>query len=51
MTFGQWGSLPPSLLAALFGVAVVAGCIDAIAGGGGLLCWAHRLIRAGIGLF
>jgi uncharacterized membrane protein YfcA len=38
MSFGHWGSLPPSLLAVLFGVAMLAGCIDAIAGGGGLLC-------------
>lgn len=38
MNFGQWGSLPPSLLATLFGLAAIAGCIDAIAGGGGLLC-------------
>lgn len=29
--------LGPAVLAALFGVALVAGCIDAIAGGGGLL--------------
>jgi len=38
MSFGIWGDLPPITLAALFGVALVAGCIDAIAGGGGLLC-------------
>ncbi len=38
MIFGFWGSLPLETLAALFGVAAVAGCIDAIAGGGGLLC-------------
>ena len=38
MTLGDWGSLPLGTLAALFAVAAVAGCIDAIAGGGGLLC-------------
>jgi len=38
MNFGIWGALTPATLAALFCVAVVAGCIDAIAGGGGLLC-------------
>jgi uncharacterized membrane protein YfcA len=38
MNFGLWGSLPPGVLAALFCVAAVAGCVDAIAGGGGLLC-------------
>jgi uncharacterized membrane protein YfcA len=47
MNFGLWGSLPPSLLAALFGVAAVAGCIDAIAGGGGLLC-VPTLLWAGL---
>jgi uncharacterized membrane protein YfcA len=47
MNFGLWGSLPPSLLAALFGVAVLAGCIDAIAGGGGLLC-VPSLLWAGL---
>jgi uncharacterized membrane protein YfcA len=38
MNFGIWGTLPPATLAALFCVAMLAGCIDAIAGGGGLLC-------------
>lgn len=38
MNFGLWGSLSPATLAALFCVAALAGCIDAIAGGGGLLC-------------
>ncbi len=45
--FGQWGDLSPLSLAALFGVAIVAGCIDAIAGGGGLLC-VPALLSAGL---
>ena len=38
MSLGIWGTLPFDVLAALFGVAITAGSIDAIAGGGGLLC-------------
>lgn len=47
MSFGQWGDLPPVTLAALAAVALVAGCIDAIAGGGGLLC-VPALLWAGL---
>ena len=38
MSLGIWGTLPLETLAALFGVAIAAGSIDAMAGGGGLLC-------------
>ena len=47
MSFGLWGDLPLITLAALFAVALTAGCIDAIAGGGGLLC-VPALLWAGL---
>jgi uncharacterized membrane protein YfcA len=37
MSLGIWGALPLGSLALLFLAALVAGCIDAIAGGGGLI--------------
>jgi uncharacterized membrane protein YfcA len=47
LNLGIWGALPPTLLAILFAVSVVAGGIDAIAGGGGLLCL-PALLSAGL---
>ena len=47
MSLGIWGALPLGSLALLFLVALVAGCIDAIAGGGGLLC-VPSLLWAGL---
>jgi uncharacterized membrane protein YfcA len=44
---GIWGAFPTTTLAALFAIAVIAGCIDAIAGGGGLLCL-PALLSAGL---
>ncbi len=45
--FGIWGSLPWLTLGGLFAVAVVAGFIDSVAGGGGLLC-VPALLAAGL---
>lgn len=47
MSFGLWGDLPALTLATLFGVAILAGFIDAVAGGGGLLT-VPALLSAGL---
>ena len=47
MMLGVWGDFSWGSLASLFAVAVTAGCIDAIAGGGGLLC-VPTLLWAGL---
>jgi len=47
LAVGLWGDLPALTLAGLFAVAMAAGFVDSIAGGGGLLC-VPALLAAGL---